>query len=144
MAEWPSTLPNKMQLGSFAQESELNVIRTDMDVGPAKLRRRVKTGYRVIEGDVILTQDQLLSFISFFENDVKEGSLPFTWIDPIFETVETFRFTKSPSWSPYGQYFRVSLPLEMRVVGTTRPLAASDPWALGMVESTGDIVPTSP
>ncbi len=144
MAAWPVELPQRLLMDSFQQQFESNTLRTEMDVGAAKLRRRVKTGYRPLSGSVRMTKAQLSQFIDFYEFDIQGGALPFTWIDPIFETVETFRFREPPRWETYGQYYRVGLELEIRVTGVTLPLHYEDIYSLGMTESTGDIVPTSP
>jgi len=144
MATWPISLPQRVQRDGLAQRLESNTLRTPMEVGPDKLRHRTKSNYRGMEMSMVVTETQLLTLISFFENDIYKGSLPFTWADPIFQIIETFRFLEPPTWVPYGLQYKVALKMEMRVVGTRRPLAASDPWSLGMVETTGDIVPTSP
>jgi len=144
MPSWPLTLPQRVQRDGLQQELQTNVLRTPMDIGPDKLRYRTKSNYRRADMVVVLTEAQLQILIGFFEDDIYNGSLPFTWNDPIFQTVETFRFLEPPIWEPYGLQYKVSLKMEMRVVGTRRPLAASDPWSMGMTETTGDVDISTP
>ena len=102
MAAWPGTLPQQSRAALSETRSDARV-RTAMDAGPAKMRRRHTAAVRNFQGSMILTQAQRNTFDTFYITTLKEGSLAFDWTDPIDDTTASFRFI-----SPAG--FAVARP----------------------------------
>jgi len=85
MATWPASLPQTVKATSFQETAPKEVIRTQMDAGPAKVRRRFTAGVRLIKGNVALRVDppngldDVSILDSFFLNDCAAGALSFSW-----------------------------------------------------------------
>jgi hypothetical protein len=77
MASWPSTLPAPLSNGYEIKPQE-QVIRTDMEKGPARVRHvttantdRVKLGWE-------MTDEQLAIYRPWFKTDIAGGAMWFT------------------------------------------------------------------
>jgi len=95
---WPSTLPQNQFIG-VADERGKGAIRTSMDAGPAKTRRRFSAAVRAITCPIEMTGTQRGTFDTFFITTLAEGSLPFTWSDPETDVTQNFRFTAPPKFT---------------------------------------------
>ncbi len=99
---WPSDLPQTYNKDDFTYTKQSGTIRTDMDSGPPKVRRRftaVSTFYTL---SMIMTKTQFDSFETFFESTLKFGTLQFYAIDPLdVESVMEARFMVG-SDTPYA------------------------------------------
>ena len=116
MADWPSTLPQRMTVDGYGSSMPNLTVKTALEGGPAKIRRRTTCGVRPIKGTIIFTHDELADFKTFFEDTILGGSLRFNWIDPeiVDEDISVeMRFTDIPSWTPFGNDWKVSLGLEI-------------------------------
>jgi len=112
MAVWPGTLPDFFQVGGFVETGAVNTIRSTMDVGPDKLRRRTTTGIRRHQGDMWLTEAQYALMRTFYEDTHAFGSLSFT-MDDAHGTNRTFRFITPPKYTTVGpNNWKVRLDLE--------------------------------
>ena len=112
MAAWPGTLPTIFQVQGFKEDGADNLIRSSMDVGPAKVRRRTTTNVRNHAGSMWLTDTQYSALRTFFETTVSYGSQSFT-MDDVHGTNRDFRFVKPPEYSSIGPgYWEVKLSLE--------------------------------
>lgn len=97
-ATWPTAgnFPQRMQLG-FKEAPVDQTLRTQMDSGPAKTRRRYTGIIRVSEGIITLTDAQLATFESFYYNTLEGGTLRFNWVRPADNsTVIEARFVGAP------------------------------------------------
>jgi len=112
MAAWPGTLPDFFQVGGYTEKGADNLIRTNMDVGPAKVRRRTVTNIRSIVGNMWLTSAQYTAMKTFFEVTQAYGSLTFT-MDDAHAVNQTWRFVKPPVYTTVGpNNWQVKLDLE--------------------------------
>ena len=98
---YPGTLPTNFQVQGYKETGANNQIRTSMDVGPDKVRRRTTANVRVVVGSFFLTPAQYTTFKSFYEVDTAYGVLPHDFTDPHGNTNE-YRFTKPPVYIPNG------------------------------------------
>lgn len=100
MASWPSTLPQVPVGGGFSGGPQPNKISFQPEIGPSIDRRRgTAVGHlREIRLQPIDRQ-QLATFVQFFEIDLRDGILPFTWIDP--QTDEAAQWKFAGSEQPY-------------------------------------------
>ena len=96
-----------------------NVIRTSMDVGVAKVRRRTTASSRPVSGTLKLNYEQAQLLETFYLETLVSGSVPFDMRDPRTGGLYTFRFTEPPSIRPLtprtatgGAYFAATVNLE--------------------------------
>ncbi len=111
---WPGTLPTKLYVSGYGQSSPDITIKSEMDAGPAKVRRRFTAGVTPVSGTMILTAAQLATFITFFETTTLGGSLRFSWTKPPAHSVACeLRFTAVPAWTQVEGKYKISLSLEV-------------------------------
>jgi hypothetical protein len=114
MSTWPSTLPGFPLADSFREIAPETSIRTAMDQGPAKLRRRTTAAARDIYASYILSRAQVEHLEAFYVAELAGGSAAFTYTHPRTEAPVTCRFRKPPEYiSLNGDYFRVTLEMEI-------------------------------
>lgn len=117
---WPSTLPQRIQLG-VSRKRQSAKVRSQMDGGPPKQRARFTAATRTYDGAMItVTGAQLATFDSFYEDDLGFGALSFTWVDPDTNESATLRFAGDepvskcivPNDDPDQRLYSLTLPLE--------------------------------
>ena len=96
MAEvWPPSLPQDHFIGLTTALPDV-LIRTKMDAGPDKVRRRFTGNARPVRTFFVGTETQVKTFRDFFNTTLKGGSLSFEWDDPIGDATVLFRFKAPP------------------------------------------------
>src|SRR5690606_30510317 len=95
-AVWPSTLPTEPFVRSFRESLPKNTIRTQMEVGPAKVRRRSTARVKTISFILPIPRADVPTFTTFFEDTLADGSLPFDFTHPRTLETLTFRFLDDP------------------------------------------------
>lgn len=110
---WPATLPPPAS-GTFKYSPAKNKIRSDMDKGPAKQRRRTSANTKPISFELALTGEQADILTDFHDDDCFAGSVSFTFTDPKSgDTVEA-RFVDEPQISHIeSDEYRASVNLEI-------------------------------
>ncbi|CAB4122388.1 hypothetical protein UFOVP32_16 [uncultured Caudovirales phage] len=113
-ASWPTSLPQYVLENGYSESLEDQTIETQMDTGPAKIRRRFTTTIRKFVIAVQLDPTQMAVFEDFYLTTLAGGSLPFDWVHPRTRAAKTFRFRKpTPQVSMIGGFYsRVSMNLE--------------------------------
>lgn len=114
MAAWPAGLPQKPLADGFTESPVPNVVRSDMDVGPAKMRRRYTAAVRVYNMELLLTTSQVATLEAFYRTTLAEVD-PFDWTDHRTGAAASYRFRSPPSYSEAGApgYWRTTLDLEV-------------------------------
>lgn len=125
---FPPSLTRSPRLTDMNEEEVDVVLRSEMEVGPAKLRRRLTGGVRKFDVSLDLTRTQLTDvFIPFFVTTTLGGSLSFLWKNPRTGAAADFRFLEKPTYKPRapradgGEWWIASFKVEMLpsgVVGT--------------------------
>jgi len=111
---WDAGLPQTLLINGYSESAADNLLRTSMDVGPAKQRRRSAAGPRPVSGSLKMTAAQIATFKTFYITTLLGGSLRFSWTDPITAAAVEMRFTGAPSWTAIGgDLYDVSLELEI-------------------------------
>lgn len=116
---WPSALPASLLLDGYHQSLGDSLIRSSMDTGPAKVRPRTSNVIEPVQGEIIVTGDQLATLRTFHDSTLNRGARRFAWKDPANDDSVEFRFTAPPSWSAEGKNvdgikrYRVTLELEL-------------------------------
>lgn len=113
MASWPGTLPQLPLIQSYKETTPNVTIRTTMDAGPAKVRRRFTAGVRTINVEFLLTSAQTQTLDDFYQTTLSGGSLSFTWVNPRTGGSESCRFVQPPEYISNSGYFRSSFSLEI-------------------------------
>jgi len=73
MATWPTTLPHPQASGYAIQASDCT-IRTDMESGAARVRRRSTDAPDKVTLRWLLTEAQMVIFRAFYESDFLSGA----------------------------------------------------------------------
>lgn len=100
MPTWPGTLPPVPQLRGYEEQSPLNVIRTDMEVGPAKVRRRSTAAVRKHKMLFHMTQAQVELFDQFLGVVLGDGALSFDYVHPRTGDAVKFRIIPPATYTP--------------------------------------------
>jgi len=98
---WPGTLPQCVQ--DWQEQNEPVTIRTQMEGGPPKVRRRYSAPIRRIAVQMILPDDsQYLTLRDFFDSALSGGVGYFTFSHPWSGEQLTMRFVDPPKYEPLG------------------------------------------
>ena len=103
MPAWPSTLPQDVLIDGYDEQVPETTLRTSMDAGPAKVRRRFSAGVRVFAVTVPLTRAEVETLDAFYLNDLQGGALRFDWTSPRTGAPVQFRFLAPPRYAPQSQ-----------------------------------------
>lgn len=112
MVSWPDTIPDCPN--DWSESDKPIVIRSEVDVGTAKVRRRMTRALILGEAEFRLTKTDLAIFQSFFRVDCQSGAVAFDWPHPITGTPMTWRFREPPQTrllDPIG-YWSVRVTME--------------------------------
>lgn len=100
MATWPVAVPDVGLIAGYTERPENNLARFQPEVGPAKLRRRSSIISTILTFSQIMTYTQYDALITFYQTDIKDGSLEFTRNHPRTGVSGTFLFMAPPSSQP--------------------------------------------
>lgn len=113
---WPATLPSMPEKG-FTETHGVSVLRTPMDLGPAKQRYRAKMP-STLAVSYLLTDVQVATLETFVKNTIK-GTARFYYTHPRTETQVECRIVPSSSGELYSlqyiayKYYKVTINLEV-------------------------------
>ncbi len=114
MPTWPDTLPAAPLLESFHETTPDSTIRTEMDAGPAKLRRRTTAAVRRMNVGYLLSKAQVATLEDFYLTTLQGGTIPFTFTHPRTDDAVSCRFVQPPEYGANnGNYFKAALELEV-------------------------------
>lgn len=97
-ATWPLSLPEYFNIG-VREERQEGFIRSSMDIGPSKQRKRFTATSKMYTGTMLLTGTQRATFETFYSTTINEGADAFDWSDPIDFTTQEFRFVEPPTFT---------------------------------------------
>lgn len=97
---WPPGLPQAPRLAELVETPPNLVVRSEMDVGPAKVRRRAVAGVTTWQMALNITRDQRALLLDFFRVTLLEGALAFDWRNPVTHAPAEFRFVGVPTIRP--------------------------------------------
>lgn len=113
MSEWPATLPQTFDQTSYSEASPDMVVRTKMDTGPVKIRRRFTAAPYTLSGSMKLTSAQTNTLDTFYTTTINGGANSFTFTHPRKLTTVTCRFTAPPKYAALNQDFMATLQFEV-------------------------------
>lgn len=115
MATWPSTLPQPL-LSGYGVEPVDQTLRTDMEVGSPRVRRRTSVRNDQIPVSWLFDATQFSAFRTWFDGDAAGGAAWFTVALPLGDADSTeARFTEA--WRAEklsATHWRVTGKLEVR------------------------------
>lgn len=110
MATLPANLQAKITRTGFKEVAPDNVIRTPMEFGPDKVRKRTSANVRAVSVSMFLTDDEVDDLDDFYEaND----ALRFDMTHPRTQLSVEARFVNPPSYTARETHWDVSLELEI-------------------------------
>ena len=116
MPTWPTSLPQNLIRRGYREGLPDNVIRTSVDAGPEKRRRRFTAAVRPLSGKIAMSSTEIETLRAFFREDIGDGALAFDFPNP-FDATETLSvvFARPPSWTNAGgDVYDVTLELEIQ------------------------------
>lgn len=96
LAAWPTGLPQAAEIDGYEETPPDLALRSRMDAGPPKLRRRFSAGETRIAGRLMLRLEQTETLLAFWRDTLAGGSLPFAWTHPRTGAACTMRFVSPP------------------------------------------------
>ena len=113
MATFPVTLPAPI-VGEYSETPPDTLIRTKMDAGIAKVRRRFSAGSRMIKYSMVLTPAQLDALDTFVVTTTNGGADEFDYTHPRTGAAVKARFMSMPSYQDIdGRNHRASVEIEI-------------------------------
>jgi hypothetical protein len=110
---WPVGLPQTVLQDGYDETITDGSIRSKMDAGPAKARRRFTSTNEFVRCSMHITQAQWATARYFYLTTLATV-LPFTWTHPSTGASANLRFVSPPRITPAGGgYVRLSLDLEV-------------------------------
>ena len=109
---WPDLLPDSFLVEGLSIQPQSNVIRTQMDAGPKKARRRYTARTIIFSGKQRFDDAELAVFEQFYHTVLADGLLRFYFNDPVSNQLAEFRFTEIYTAVEIGGLWEVTLPLE--------------------------------
>jgi len=110
---WPANVPLSFLHGTYQEAMPDGRLRTEMDTGPAKLRRRTTAAPRPMAGTIHIDGTQLTILVNFWTMTTYYGTLAFTFTHPYFGNTVLARFVEAPRWRTVGADYQVELSLEV-------------------------------
>ena len=110
---WPLGLPQRPSVGGYQERFAETTLRTPMEAGAAKVRRRFTAAPRQIELSFRMTPSQVALVRTFYEDTTGGGTLSFDWMHPRDGSAASFRFMEPPRVSATAaNLFSISVKLE--------------------------------
>jgi len=109
---WPELLPATLLIDGFSKQPQSSVIRTAMDAGPKKTRRRYTARTVKFSGKQVFDMLELAVFEQFYQFTLADGALRFNFTDPTTLEPAEFRFTADYTVSALDGLFEVAMQLE--------------------------------
>jgi len=107
---WPAGLPDCPQTWNETDISQ--IIRSEVDVGVAKTRRRYTRERLRISATLTLAKSDYESFRLFYNVTLKDGLETFNYEHPYTGAVLECRFIDSPSISMSNRAFQIAMEWE--------------------------------
>lgn len=99
---WPVGLQQLLSEANFGLTIGDTLLRSEMDVGPQKVRRRFTKPVNTFSGSINLTIAEYSTFYTFFNTTLNGGAITFDFPHPITQVLTEFRFKGSPRINSLG------------------------------------------
>lgn len=98
--DWPDDVNKCLALNTYVEERQPQAIRSPVDAGPAKMRRRYTRPVTGIAGSIVMTREEVGKFWQFFDITLQGGILSFNFENPVSQKTEEMRFLQPPRLVP--------------------------------------------
>ena len=115
MATWPTDLPQEPIEDAFEETLPDNVLKTQMDVGPPKRRRRTLANVTPITCGLKLTATQVEALKTFYVTTSVSGTQSVQWVHPRTGVSVDMMFGSPPKFSSLGGGFYLAT-LQMEIL----------------------------
>ena len=116
---WPTSLPQKPLVDGYKRVLPNNLIRSSMDTGSDKVRKRGRFKPQEISASYVLTAAQRNTLESFVHDSLAEGAICFNWPHPELNKLVRARLKASQDgileFSPYRDTTRWSVTLKIEI-----------------------------
>lgn len=114
-AIWDPTLPQDVLVEAFEETFPNGLVRTQMETGPAKQRRRFTATTQTVKCEQEMSRAQVESLLTMFRDTLAMGALPVDWVNARTLVTTTFRFTAPPVVRPMpgSMIWRAAYELEI-------------------------------
>jgi hypothetical protein len=93
---WPIDLPQAVAQDGYQETRVPNTIRSPVDQGRPKARRRYTASIQSFNIRLLLTEDQADLLDDFYEDTTAAGSLEFDWVHPRTQAAAVCQFSGDP------------------------------------------------
>lgn len=131
MDNWPSSLQQKLNADSFEKKFGSSSVRSENDIGPAKVRSRFTDAIDVYGCQILLDFSEYPDLEEFYKTTLNNGVNRFLFTDS-FSGLETeYRFVEPPVIRPLGgRVFQVNMVWEKMSLGSAEPATTEGVWPL--------------
>lgn len=109
---WPDSLPQVLILDGLGAQNQNSVVRTEMDAGPAKQRRRYTVSQKDFSGSIVVTESQREILEDWYDSVIGGGALRFVMKDPQTLLPREFRFREHYKEDSLDGKWRITMELE--------------------------------
>lgn len=99
---WPDELPINWNTDNFQYTPGTTSLRSEMDVGPEKVRSRFTDAVDQYQVTMYVDFDQVAVFNTFYKTNLTNGVQQFQFLNPLTSTTDNFRFISTPNITPLG------------------------------------------
>lgn len=110
--KWPDSLPQVLILDGLNAKKRSSVVRTEMDAGPAKQRRRYTVSTKEFKGSIVVTESQRQILENFYRVVLSDGVLRFQMKDPQTLEYAEFRFKDDYDEDSLDGNWKITMILE--------------------------------
>lgn len=112
---WPPSLPQAPLISGYDETLPDTLLRTQMDAGAAKVRRRFTAAVSPMTCVFNMTEAQTEILDAFYNETIQGGALRFDMTHPRTATVREFRIVEPPKPKPHqagGDCWVVTIKME--------------------------------
>lgn len=111
---WPSALPTGFLKDGFTLSPQDSRLRSPMDAGRPKQRRRFTAKTENFTGPLLMDPDQVTAFVEFYDDVLQDGTLTFRWVHPRTRLPVDMQFVGPYSLTSFdGRNYFVNVSVEV-------------------------------
>lgn len=95
---WPGNVPEKPLVDGYNEQVGSTTVRTPMDVGPDKVRRRTTAAVDRLSMRFLMTETEIGNLDTFYDSTTSQGALRFDFTHPRTGNTVEARFVERPRW----------------------------------------------
>lgn len=131
MDSWPIALQQKLNVDAFEKKFGSSSVRSDNDIGAAKVRSRFTDAIDVYGCQILIDFSEYSNLEVFYKTTLNNGVNRFLFTDPFSELETEFRFVEPPVIRPLGgRVFQVNMLWEKMSLGSTVSASTEGVWPL--------------